>query len=92
MKRNACNVFLLLLITMAYASAVYADDCVSCHKEVTPNIVSDWELSTHSENEVECMSCHGDGHTTAEDIADVEVMKIRLTNSRKGNTPLPGLQ
>jgi hypothetical protein len=81
MKRNACTVVVVLLITLVYVSAVFADDCVSCHKEVTPNIVSDWELSTHSKNEVECISCHGDGHTTAEDIADVEIPTAETCNT-----------
>ncbi len=55
------------------AGAATAEDCISCHQKITPNIVSDWQLSTHSQNEVECMSCHGDEHTTAEDVAKVEI-------------------
>ncbi|MCP4632168.1 MAG: cytochrome C, partial [candidate division Zixibacteria bacterium] len=31
-----------------------ADDCVQCHKETTPGIVTDWELSKHSENDISC--------------------------------------
>lgn len=41
-----------------------AQVCVNCHKQVTPNIVSDWELSKHSENDVDCSVCHGDEHTS----------------------------
>jgi hypothetical protein len=64
-----------------FASAAAAEDCVSCHQKITPNIVSDWQLSTHSQNEVECISCHGDEHTTAEDIADVEIPTVETCNT-----------
>ncbi len=43
--------------------------CVSCHTDVTPNIVSDWQLSKHSKGMVSCFICHGDRHTSAEDVA-----------------------
>ncbi len=33
--------------------------CVKCHEEETPSIVSDWRLSTHSQNDVGCRACHG---------------------------------
>jgi hydroxylamine dehydrogenase len=44
--------------------------CVDCHKETTPQIVTDWELSKHRENDVGCVACHGDKHTSAEDVAE----------------------
>jgi hydroxylamine dehydrogenase len=43
--------------------------CVSCHTEVTPHIVSDWQLSKHSKNGVSCEVCHGSKHTTTEDFS-----------------------
>jgi len=43
--------------------------CVSCHKDVNPSIVSDWQLSKHSKEMVSCFICHGDQHTSAEDVA-----------------------
>ncbi len=73
MKPIACKLILPVLISFLCVSGAFAEDCVSCHKKVTPNIVSDWEVSVHSKNEVECISCHGDGHTTAEDFADVDI-------------------
>ncbi len=48
-----------------------ADDCVDCHQKETPNIVVDWQLSKHSENDISCDGCHGDGHKTADDVANV---------------------
>ncbi|HXF04175.1 MAG TPA: multiheme c-type cytochrome [Blastocatellia bacterium] len=47
--------------------------CVECHKKVTPNIVSDWQLSKHSQNDIDCAVCHGDEHTSAEDVAKVKI-------------------
>lgn len=55
------------------ASSLMAQDCVKCHKDVTPNIVADWQLSKHSENAIDCAVCHGEGHTSAEDVAKVSL-------------------
>ncbi len=43
-------------------------ECVTCHTNVTPGIVSDWQASKHSQMEVSCSVCHGEYHTTAEDV------------------------
>lgn len=43
-------------------------ECVNCHTDVTPGIVSDWELSAHSKWEVTCSVCHGAEHMTADDF------------------------
>jgi hypothetical protein len=40
------------------ALPVLAQECLECHNEITPNIVSDWQLSKHSQNAVECSDCH----------------------------------
>ncbi len=47
--------------------------CVDCHRDVTPRLVTDWELSRHREEGVDCTECHGEEHTTAEDVAEVGV-------------------
>ncbi|MBD3334270.1 MAG: cytochrome C [Candidatus Eisenbacteria bacterium] len=54
-------------------SGVQAQDCVTCHKQVTPNVVTDWQLSRHSDNGISCDTCHGDGHTSPEDVAEAEL-------------------
>ncbi|GAB4387422.1 MAG: hypothetical protein Kow0025_00890 [Thermodesulfovibrionales bacterium] len=69
--------FLLIMTVMlavaAFSGAALAQDCVSCHKETTPRIVTDWGLSKHSSAGIGCASCHGDGHKSAEDVAKAGV-------------------
>jgi len=50
-----------------------AETCISCHSKQTPNIVSDWKLSKHSQFEVTCATCHGDQHQSATDVAKVKI-------------------
>lgn len=69
MRSLACIAVVLLLPIMAIAS----DVCVECHTDVTPNIVTDWEISKHSENEIGCAICHGEGHTGPDDVANVSL-------------------
>jgi hypothetical protein len=45
--------------------------CIACNTDVTPRIVSDYKLSIMSENEVDCETCHGDHHRSAEDVDKV---------------------
>jgi len=76
MSMRVGTALIVAAIAFLFAGTALAEDCVSCHKKITPNIVSDWQLSTHSQNEVECISCHGDEHTTADDVADVDIPTI----------------
>jgi hypothetical protein len=46
--------------------------CVDCHKDLHPRIVSDWQLSKHSRNDVNCQACHGDKHLSKDDVDRVE--------------------
>jgi predicted CXXCH cytochrome family protein len=46
---------------------------VECHFKVTPNIVSDWQLSKHSQNAVACDACHNGHHTAASDAAKAKI-------------------
>ncbi|HHN78198.1 MAG TPA: cytochrome C [Phycisphaerales bacterium] len=47
------------------------DECIDCHFDVTPGIVRDWYASKHSDIEVGCVKCHGDGHGSADDVDKV---------------------
>jgi len=55
------------------AGVAIAQDCVECHAEVTPGAVTDWQISKHSQEGVSCDACHGDGHTSADDVANVSL-------------------
>lgn len=61
------------LVGLVFAPMAAAQNCVDCHKQVTPRIVSDWELSRHSQSGVECAVCHGDLHTSADDTHNVQL-------------------
>ena len=49
------------------------DPCVNCHKKETPNIVADWQASTHSKKGVVCSTCHGEDHKSAHDFAKAQL-------------------
>ncbi len=65
--------FLTLPFFFAFSSLVQAQQCVDCHKQATPGIVSDWQLSKHSLNEITCSVCHGEDHTSANDVAKAQI-------------------
>ena len=61
---------LIILFSLLSVSFASAQNCVDCHKKVTPNVVLDWQLSKHSKTEpivVQCCECHGHGHQSADD-------------------------
>jgi len=62
-----------LSVLLCAASFASAQVCVNCHKTVTPGIVSDWQLSKHSQNEVDCSVCHGRDHTSATDVVKAKI-------------------
>jgi hydroxylamine dehydrogenase len=73
------TLLLFPLVVLLLGQPTHADqNCVSCHKQVTPSIVSDWQLSKHSQNGIECSVCHGDRHTSAAD-ADKALIPIPET-------------
>jgi hypothetical protein len=74
MRTCAIFAFVLALATVLPAqSATPAGQCVDCHSKVTPNIVSDWKLSKHSGLDVTCVTCHGDKHSSAADVSQVQI-------------------
>jgi hydroxylamine dehydrogenase len=64
--------FILLAFCFGCGLAA-AQECVECHTKSTPNIVSDWQLSKHSQNEVDCSVCHGDNHRGLDDVAKAQI-------------------
>ncbi len=67
------RVVLIFLVSLFVASVASAQTCVDCHRKFTPNIVSDWQLSKHSQNGLDCSVCHGDLHKSAQDVANVQI-------------------
>ncbi len=63
----------LMIVALLVAPSASAQVCVDCHKKATPNIVSDWQLSKHSQNSIECAICHGEDHQTATDAAKARI-------------------
>ncbi|MCY3846208.1 MAG: multiheme c-type cytochrome, partial [Acidobacteria bacterium] len=55
-----------------------SSSCIGCHREETPGVVTDWELSRHSAAGVECSLCHGDGHSSADDVAFVGMATVEV--------------
>jgi len=73
MRRMIFRTIFLVLMSLIFVSATSAQVCVECHKKITPNIVSDWQLSKHSQNKIDCSECHGSQHKSAQDVAKVKI-------------------
>jgi hydroxylamine dehydrogenase len=73
MKRILSKTMFIIFFSFILTSAAWAQVCVDCHKKVTPGIVSDWQLSQHSQNKIDCSECHGDEHNSAQDVAKVKL-------------------
>ncbi|MBI5471190.1 MAG: cytochrome C [Ignavibacteriae bacterium] len=67
------RVLISFVATLLLFNMALADTCVDCHKKVTPGVVTDWQISRHSKNAVECSSCHGDLHKSANDVANATI-------------------
>jgi hydroxylamine dehydrogenase len=68
-----CRMVTFFVAGLLFISPVCAQECLQCHRTVTPNIVSDWQVSEHSRNEVTCSTCHGDQHKSAQDVHKVQI-------------------
>src|SRR5262245_5545767 len=63
----------VILGVLLLAAGARAQQCIECHKKTTPGIVSDWQLSKHAQNGVECDACHGDEHKSAQDADKAQI-------------------
>ncbi len=73
MNGKILKVLFILLVFSCFASLAFAEKCVQCHKVKTPNIVSDWQLSKHSQNDVDCATCHGNEHSSPSTVAKAKI-------------------
>ncbi len=72
----------IVLIGFFISGYTYAQkSCIDCHTKVTPNIVSDWKISKHSQNEVDCSACHGTDHSKTDDFAKVKMPTPETCNT-----------
>ena len=55
----------------AQAKTLGGKDCVECHKDITPGIVKDWQISVHKKKDVGCADCHGIRHKSKDDVDKV---------------------
>jgi hydroxylamine dehydrogenase len=73
MGRLISRTIFMMLLSLIFVAASSAQVCVECHKKVTPNIVSDWQLSKHSKNKIDCSECHGNQHKSAQDVSKAKI-------------------
>ncbi|MBS1253001.1 MAG: Hydrazine dehydrogenase [Anaerolineales bacterium] len=48
-------------------------ECVACHSEETPGIVSQWQAGAMGQAGLDCTTCHGSNHQDATDVAEVQL-------------------
>lgn len=58
------TVIALLVVSLAFAGE---ENCLTCHRTISPGQVADWESSKHSKEEVFCSTCHGEKHGSKDD-------------------------
>lgn len=57
---------LIALASLLLGGVASAQNCVECHSQNSPGVVTDWKLSKHSQVGVQCAACHGDKHNSAD--------------------------
>lgn len=73
MQKKAFQAVLFISLSLIIVSTAFAQECVECHKKTTPGIVSDWQLSKHSQNKIDCINCHGDNHKYMVDVSKAQI-------------------
>ena len=64
---------LLVLFMPATIFAAEESVCITCHRDVTPNIVKDFLSGEMGKAGTDCSDCHGSGHKSAADVANVQL-------------------
>jgi hypothetical protein len=68
------STILVALSFLIFSGIVWAEDCVDCHRKITPNIVIDWETSQHKAKKITCVMCHGGKHKSKDDVDKVQTV------------------
>ena len=64
-----------LFVLGSWSTAFAAESsCITCHKNVTPNIVKDFQAGAMGmSGSVDCSDCHGKDHQSEKDVAYVKL-------------------
>jgi len=73
------------LFSLFLFSSASGQQCIDCHKKVNPHIVSDWQLSKHSQAGINCSVCHGTQHIEKEDNILFPMADMSLPEERQKN-------
>jgi hydroxylamine dehydrogenase len=68
MRRPLMILALALVVCAVPLLSAANESCVQCHRGISPGQVQDWESSRHSKMGISCDTCHGDAHTSADDV------------------------
>lgn len=55
------------------ARAAAESVCIDCHKDLTPKLVQDFQQGKMYQAGLDCASCHGQEHTSAQDVAQAQL-------------------
>jgi len=73
-KIGIISICLFVFIIGCYNVATAEEEaCITCHRDISPGQVADWEISRHFEEEITCAVCHGEEHTSADDVNRVSL-------------------
>ncbi|MEW6161957.1 MAG: multiheme c-type cytochrome [Nitrospirota bacterium] len=67
------RVIIIFMMSLFLITTASAQECVDCHKKVNPHIVSDWQVSKHSQAGINCSVCHGGQHKSDQDVEKVQI-------------------
>jgi hydroxylamine dehydrogenase len=69
MEKKLSVILVCLFVMFCFTSLALAakEPCITCHNDISPGQVADWESSKHSKEDVTCSVCHGEGHKGAKD-------------------------
>lgn len=67
------KIMIFVATVIVFTVNSFSQICLDCHKKITPNIVNDWQLSKHSQNDIGCENCHGNNHKEESDFANAEI-------------------
>lgn len=63
----------LLAFGLSATSIAAESKCVSCHKKITPGIVEQHKAGKMGKKGIDCSSCHGSDHQSAEDVSKAKL-------------------